>query len=84
MGQALPRSGGHLERLVPAALQPWLYRAALERGYLDTIVVDWVVGSFVGFTRGIDEVERRWACWLAGERLVPLAGRGDASSEGMQ
>ncbi len=67
MGAALPRSGGHLERLVPSSFQPWLYRAALERGYLDTIIVDWFVGGFVGVVRRVDGLEKRWASLLAGE-----------------
>lgn len=70
MGEALPRSGGHLEKLIPATLQPWLYRAALERGYLDTIVVDIIVGGFVRIVRRVDEIEKRWAALLAGERTM--------------
>lgn len=67
MGSQLPRSGGHLERWVPAAFQPWLYRAALERGYLDTLVVDWIVGGFGRFFRRVDQFEQRWVGWLSGE-----------------
>ena len=67
MGEALPRSGGHLERLVPSSVQPWLYRAALERGYLDIIVLDWLVGGFVRFFRWLDGFEKAWSAWLAGE-----------------
>ncbi len=67
MGRALPRSGGHLERLVPDALQPWLYRAALERGYLDTLLLDWVAGGWTRFFRAIDRVEARWGRLLAGD-----------------
>ena len=66
MGRQLPRTGGHLERWVPARLQPWLYRAALERGYLDSVLVDWVVGSFVRFFRRVDRLERGWTDWLDG------------------
>jgi NADH-quinone oxidoreductase subunit L len=70
MGEALPRSGGHFERLVPSFLQPWLYRAALERGYLDTLVVDRMVGGFVRVIRRADEAEKTWAALLAGERTI--------------
>ena len=84
MGQALPRSGGHLERLVPSSLQPWLYRAALERGYLDTIVVDRFVGGFVRVFRRIDEIEQRWAGLLAGDRPAVSKIEGLGLDEGQQ
>ena len=67
MGRALPRSGGHLERWVPGALQPWLYRAALERGYLDTWLLDWVIGTWQRLFRALDRVEARWGRLLAGD-----------------
>lgn len=68
MGRQLPRTGGHLERLLPAAAQPWLYRHALERGYLDALLVDRVVGGFLRALRRVDRVERRWVDWLGGGR----------------
>jgi NADH:ubiquinone oxidoreductase subunit 5 (subunit L)/multisubunit Na+/H+ antiporter MnhA subunit len=68
MGRQLPRTGGHLERLVPRSLQPWLYRHALERGYLDAILVDWVVGGFFSVLGALDRLEVAWADWLGGER----------------
>ena len=47
-------------------LQPWLYRHALERGYFDGILVDWVAGSFVRFVRWVDGLDERWVTWIAG------------------
>ena len=58
---------GHLEKLVPAWLQPWLYRHALERGYLDAWLLDGVVGRFVRVFRSIDRLEARWADRVGGE-----------------
>jgi len=66
MGRQLPRTGGHLERLVPASIQPWLYRHALERGYFDAILIDWLVGGFTRTLRRLDRMDRRWADWLGG------------------
>ncbi|MGD8860116.1 MAG: proton-conducting transporter membrane subunit [Myxococcales bacterium] len=66
MGAQLPRTGGHLERLVPRALQPWLYRHALERGYFDALLQDHVVGRFLAVMRGCDRAEQRWVDFLAG------------------
>jgi NADH:ubiquinone oxidoreductase subunit 5 (subunit L)/multisubunit Na+/H+ antiporter MnhA subunit len=67
MGHALARTGGHLERWVPHRLQPWLYRAALERGYLDDILSDWVVTPLLRGAAALDSVERRWGRFLSGE-----------------
>ncbi len=67
MGGALPRSGGHLERWVPAALQPWLYRAALERGYLDTLIVDQGVARLMRGLRWLDALDAAWSRRLARE-----------------
>lgn len=66
VGDVLPKMGAHIERLVPRNLQPWLYRHALERGYFDGLLVDWVAGSFVRLARRVDALDRRWTTWLAG------------------
>jgi NADH:ubiquinone oxidoreductase subunit 5 (subunit L)/multisubunit Na+/H+ antiporter MnhA subunit len=66
VGSVLPKTGGHLERLVPRRLQPWLYRHALERGYFDAFLTDWVVGTFVRVMRAIDSVDRRFTSLIAG------------------
>ncbi|MBX3271716.1 MAG: proton-conducting membrane transporter [Sandaracinaceae bacterium] len=66
MGAELPRAGGHLERLVPARLQPWLYRLALERGYHDALVADRVLAPVVRWLRALDRLEERWIAWLEG------------------
>lgn len=65
MGSQLPKTGGHLERLVPRRLQPWLYRHALERGYFDAFLVDYVVGGFAAAFRALDRCDRAWTALLA-------------------
>jgi hypothetical protein len=71
VGALLPKTGGHLERWIPAGFQPWLYRHALERGYFDAILRDWVVGGFVRTMRAIDSVDQRWTRWLCGVGPLP-------------
>ena len=66
MGQQLPRSGGHLERLVPLRFQPWLYRHALERGYFDAVLIDWIVAPFYRTFRALDQMDTRFADWIGG------------------
>ena len=64
MAGVLPRTGAHLERWVPSRLQPWLYRRALERGYLDALFVDRVVQPFLRFWTQVDAVDQRWVAWI--------------------
>ncbi|QEH33945.1 NADH-quinone oxidoreductase subunit L [Aquisphaera giovannonii] len=67
IGGHLPRSG---QRWSPSGhpVRDWLYRLALERGYLDAILRDYVAGPFVSVMRRFDAIERRWTDFLAGER----------------
>ncbi len=71
MGSVLPATGGHIERLIPQRLQPWLYRHALERGYFDNVLRDWVVGTFVRFFRALDGADQRFTAWIAGQSGQP-------------
>jgi NAD(P)H-quinone oxidoreductase subunit 5 len=47
-------------RLTPGRWRGWLYRFALERGYLDVLIVRFVVHPFVSLFRWFDAAERRW------------------------
>jgi NAD(P)H-quinone oxidoreductase subunit 5 len=66
IGARLPQGAGPLGRLVPPGLRTWLYRLAIERGYLDTMLDDYVATPFVRVFRWLDRVERAWAGRLAG------------------
>lgn len=60
MGRQLPRTGGHIERLVPHALQPWLYRVALERGGFDALLRYRIVGPAIRLLSHVDRLDRAW------------------------
>jgi NAD(P)H-quinone oxidoreductase subunit 5 len=66
IGEHLPHVAGPLGRLAPGRLRIRLYRFALERGYLDALLADYVVAPFVGLFGWCDALERRWTDWLAG------------------
>lgn len=57
--------------------QIWLYRFALERGYLDALLNGWIVDPFMSTFRSFDALERRWIRFLSGgessesDRLAP-------------
>jgi NADH:ubiquinone oxidoreductase subunit 5 (subunit L)/multisubunit Na+/H+ antiporter MnhA subunit len=77
IGGQLPRPPGLL-RWAPVRVRAWLYRFALERGYLDAILSDYVARPFVAVFRWSDRNERWWTTFLTGTpgsgSEVPPAG----------
>jgi NAD(P)H-quinone oxidoreductase subunit 5 len=67
IGGNLSPTGKHLEDLFPERVQLWLYRWALDRGHLDTILDRWLVHPLIGLSRlfarldgmGLDQVSIR-------------------------
>jgi NADH-quinone oxidoreductase subunit L len=53
-------------RLLSAPARVWLYRLALERGYLDSWLRAYIVAPFVRLFLWCDARERRWTALLAG------------------
>jgi NAD(P)H-quinone oxidoreductase subunit 5 len=64
IGERLPHAGAPLPVLKRQHL--WIYRFAMERGYLDSMLLNGVVTPFLRFFRGCDALERRWTDFLAG------------------
>jgi NAD(P)H-quinone oxidoreductase subunit 5 len=60
VGSHLPRTGLHYERWIPLRLRFRLYRAALERGYLEAILRDWVARPFLASAAFLDKAELWW------------------------
>lgn len=63
-----PRRGKHLERLLPFAVQRWLYRLALFGGHLDELLVRYGVDPLLFLLRELDGLEQRWMDRTRGER----------------
>jgi NAD(P)H-quinone oxidoreductase subunit 5 len=80
IGTHLPRPSGAWARLFPSAARTWLYRFALERGYLDAWLDDCFVRPFKAMFLWFDSMERRWTDFLSGgesresDRLRPSSG----------
>jgi NAD(P)H-quinone oxidoreductase subunit 5 len=74
IGSRLRPGGLQWLRLVPKGLCGWLYRFAMERGYLDTILLAYVVAPFVTLFRLFDRVDRWWTYSLAGRPLQKQPG----------
>ncbi len=68
LGTHRPRAGGPWDRLGQRC-RAWLYRFALERGYLDALLAD-LVGPFLRVLRRCDRLERRWTDFLGGRTKV--------------
>jgi NADH-quinone oxidoreductase subunit L len=65
---------------LPEKLIRWMYRFALERGYLDAWLSDYVARPFLLVFQACDSLERRWTDFLSGgqsresDQLGPSAG----------
>jgi NAD(P)H-quinone oxidoreductase subunit 5 len=66
IGNRLPRLTGMESGFLPAGVQTWLYRFALEKGYLDAWLTDYLVMPLVMVLRWCDSMERRWTDFLSG------------------
>jgi len=58
MGAAPSPAGRQLEDLFPAKARLWLYRWALDRGHLDTILDRWVLGPLTQISRLFARLDR--------------------------
>jgi NADH-quinone oxidoreductase subunit L len=80
IGSRLPPSSAALGSLAPQPALSWLYRLALERGYLDGWLTDYIVRPSLHVFRSCDAWERRWTDFLSGgqsresDQLPPSAG----------
>ena len=66
IGTHVTNSSPLMVRLLPQSLQLRAYRIAMERGYIDAILNEYVVGSFLRAFRKFDSWERAWTDWLTG------------------
>ncbi|HMF75361.1 MAG TPA: proton-conducting transporter membrane subunit [Bryobacteraceae bacterium] len=58
-GGHLVKTGAHFDTLLPARLQLWLYRLALDRGHHDAILDRFVAGPARRFAIGMASLEER-------------------------
>lgn len=60
LGTHLPHEHSVWQRLLPGSVRQWFYRFALERGYLDAILDEYIVRPFVVLFLWCDRMEQRW------------------------
>lgn len=66
IGDRLPPGSVPLPQRLSDRVAAWFYRFALERGYFDAVLNDYVVRPFVSVFRWCDSLERRWTDFLVG------------------
>jgi len=66
IGSRLPAFSSPLGRFVPAAWRIPLYRLAVQRGYLDAILQQYIAQPILDVFRICDALERRWTDFLSG------------------
>jgi len=69
-GGHLSETGAHLSRVIPEPVQQWLFRLAMDRGHLDTILSRLVVEPLVTLSRLLGALDRRTVAASQGGRHV--------------
>jgi NAD(P)H-quinone oxidoreductase subunit 5 len=65
IGTHLPGQSPAYERRIPDRWRIWVYRLALDRGYLDSLLIDYVVRPFIRIFQWCDAMERKWTDYLS-------------------
>ena len=71
IGNRLPRISGIGLSLLPERGRVWVYRFALERGYLDSFLAAFIVRPFLAVFRFCNVLETKWAKLLSGTSSEP-------------
>ena len=66
IGTHLQHEPSSWERMIPVRTRNWIYRLALERGYLDSFLNEWIAFPFKQIFQWCDGMERRWTDLLSG------------------
>jgi NADH:ubiquinone oxidoreductase subunit 5 (subunit L)/multisubunit Na+/H+ antiporter MnhA subunit len=66
IGSHLAAAPSFWNRLLSPRVRRWVYRWALERGYLDAWLNEWFVRPFLRVFRWCDGLEHRWTDFLSG------------------
>ncbi|MCA9004906.1 MAG: oxidoreductase [Planctomycetaceae bacterium] len=84
IGSHLSQKKSFLIRVIPDRYRHRLYRFALERGYLDALSNQFIVGPFISVFCWCDRMERRWNKLLSGEEpneTPPIITRSESMEE---
>ncbi len=82
LGQNLPQQESYVRYITPSSAQKWLYRFALERGYLDAFLDTLFVRPFIKVFSLFNSWERRWTDLLSGTESTEALATMDPSTTG--
>jgi NAD(P)H-quinone oxidoreductase subunit 5 len=74
-------TGKQIEELLPEMVQLWLYRWALDRGHLDTILERWLIAPLLQVSTYLSRSDRAntlWSTTVRSGRTVPVSAAGPA------
>lgn len=80
IGSRLVHGGGFFQKQLSEKTKMFLYRFALERGYLDAILWSYIVDPFLQVLKFCDRLERRWVSLLSWSKPSDLTGPPPRSS----
>jgi hypothetical protein len=81
IGGELSQSWPHLEELFPERVQLWLYRWALDRGHLDTILDRFVIRKLMHLSRALARLDSLGLPESAGRRGAAVSEYSAAGRE---
>jgi NADH-quinone oxidoreductase subunit L len=84
IGGELSPTGRHLEDLIPEGAQVWLYRWALDRGHLDTILDRWFLDPLLQVSRLFTRLDGLGIAGRVNDRKKSLIWMRDAAKEGAE
>lgn len=80
IGERLPQFSAAWLNQASENVRIWYYRIALERGYMDAYLKDYLVLPFLSSLRKCDQFERRWTQLLSGKQQPEAAASESSAS----
>jgi NAD(P)H-quinone oxidoreductase subunit 5 len=84
IGGEISPTGRHLEDLFPERTRLWLYRWALDRGHLDTILDRWFIFPLLQISRLFARLDNVGLSARAGRRAKPSISMRSPAEQGVE
>ena len=65
IGDHLPRRDSLQRKIISDSVRNWFYRFALERGFLDALMDEYIVRPFQGLFQWCNRMEEKWVVFLS-------------------
>jgi len=82
-GEILP-TGSHLEDLFPEPIRVWLYRWALDRGHLDTILDRWFIRPLLELSKLLSRLDSVGRSATVTRRMEPSLSMRSPAEQGVE